>query len=57
MRGRLSGLCQPTFVLDIPGGYGKAPVGPCYLEPGEDGDWVEDPWGGRHRYPPKAAVG
>jgi lysine 2,3-aminomutase len=32
LRGRLSGLCQPEYVLDIPGGYGKAPVGPNYLE-------------------------
>src|ERR1700754_3479432 len=32
LRGRLSGLCQPDYVLDIPGGYGKAPVGPVYLE-------------------------
>ena len=23
---RASGLCQPTFVLDIPGGHGKAPL-------------------------------
>ena len=28
LRGRVSGLCQPTYVLDIPGGYGKAPIGP-----------------------------
>ena len=48
IRGRLSGLCQPTYVLDIPGGHGKVPVGPGYLE---DGD-VEDPWGQRHAYPP-----
>jgi lysine 2,3-aminomutase len=47
LRGRVSGLCQPTYVLDIPGGHGKAPVGPCYLA-GED---VIDPNGGRHRYP------
>ena len=33
LRGRLSGLCQPEYVLDIPGGYGKAPVGPNYLQP------------------------
>lgn len=26
LRGRLSGLCQPTYVLDIPGGYGKVPI-------------------------------
>src|SRR5674476_1646269 len=31
LRGRLSGLCQPDYVLDIPGGHGKAPVGPNYL--------------------------
>ena len=26
MRGHISGLCQPTYVVDIPGGHGKAPV-------------------------------
>jgi lysine 2,3-aminomutase len=31
MRGPVSGLCQPTYVLDIPGGHGKVPVGPNYL--------------------------
>ena len=31
LRGRYSGLCQPTYVLDIPGGAGKVPVGPTYL--------------------------
>jgi lysine 2,3-aminomutase len=41
IRGRLSGLAQPTYVLDIPGGHGKVPVGPAYL----DGDAVEDPNG------------
>ena len=34
LQGSLSGLCQPTYVLDIPGGFGKAPVGPVYLEGG-----------------------
>jgi lysine 2,3-aminomutase len=57
LHGRLSGLCQPTYVLDIPGGHGKAPVGPCYLEQtsGSNGDAryaVEDYRGGRHAYPP-----
>ena len=32
LRGRTSGLCQPTYVLDIPGGHGKSPIGPNYLE-------------------------
>jgi lysine 2,3-aminomutase len=45
LRGRVSGLCQPTYVLDIPGGHGKVPVGPSYL--GEDGS-VTDPQGTRH---------
>ena len=31
LRGRVSGLCQPEYVLDIPGGHGKAPIGPNYL--------------------------
>ncbi len=31
LRGRVSGLCQPEYVLDIPGGAGKSPVGPNYL--------------------------
>lgn len=47
LRGRYSGLCQPTYVLDIPGGHGKSPVGPAYC----DGDSVADWQGGRHRYP------
>jgi lysine 2,3-aminomutase len=55
LRGRISGLCQPTYVLDLPGGYGKVPVGPCHAVPGkETGSWeVEDPEGGRHLYPPR----
>jgi lysine 2,3-aminomutase len=32
LRGRLSGLCLPSYVLDIPGGHGKSPIGPSYLE-------------------------
>ena len=47
LRGRLSGLCQPTYVLDIPGGAGKVPVGPCY----ETDGGVRDPRGGVHAYP------
>jgi lysine 2,3-aminomutase len=35
LRGRVSGLCQPEYVLDIPGGHGKAPVGPGYLSQDE----------------------
>jgi lysine 2,3-aminomutase len=49
MRGAVSGLCQPTYILDIPGGHGKVPVGPDYLS----NEGVEDPAGRRHAYPPK----
>lgn len=57
LRGRVSGLCQPDYVLDIPGGFGKVPIGPGYLH----ADGVEDYQGGRHAYPggpiPDAARG
>jgi lysine 2,3-aminomutase len=42
LRGRVTGLAWPTYVLDIPGGYGKVPIGPDYLEPD---DRVRDPSG------------
>ncbi len=48
LRGDLSGLCQPLYVLDIPGGHGKVPVGPSYLS--ADGTRVEDPRGELHEY-------
>jgi len=55
LRGDYSGLCQPTYVLDIPGGHGKSPIGPNYLEAlGEARYLVEDFRGGRHGYPPAA---
>jgi lysine 2,3-aminomutase len=57
LRGRLSGLCQPTYVLDIPGGHGKSPIGPTYIARANDGERfiVEDFNGGRHAYPPPPA--
>ncbi|MGF1463104.1 MAG: lysine-2,3-aminomutase-like protein [Maricaulaceae bacterium] len=39
LHGRASGLCQPTYVLDIPGGQCKAPIGPCYARKVDD-EWV-----------------
>jgi lysine 2,3-aminomutase len=41
LRGRVTGLAWPTYVLDIPGGHGKVPIGPDYLET----DGVRDPAG------------
>jgi lysine 2,3-aminomutase len=48
LRQRLSGLALPTYVLDIPGGFGKVPVGPTYLD-GVDESFVTDPSGMLHR--------
>ncbi|MGZ5877404.1 MAG: lysine-2,3-aminomutase-like protein [Bradyrhizobium sp.] len=64
LRGRVSGLCQPEYVLDIPGGHGKAPVGPNYLspadsfsrereQPAETRYRIIDYCGDVHLYPPK----
>lgn len=55
LRRRASGLCQPTYVLDIPGGYGKVPIGPCWLRRNGAGDrWqAEDAAGVGHAYPPR----
>jgi lysine 2,3-aminomutase len=52
LRGRLSGLCQPTYVLDIPGGHGKSPIGPNYVCQDGTSLKVEDFQGNRHCYPP-----
>ena len=52
LRGRYSGLCQPTYVLDIPGGHGKVPIGPGYLRDAGGQMLVEDPAGEPHAYPP-----
>jgi lysine 2,3-aminomutase len=58
LRGRVSGLCQPDYMLDIPGGHGKAPVGPDYLalerEAGAESRYrVVDYCGDVHVYPPE----
>jgi lysine 2,3-aminomutase len=58
LRGRVSGLCQPEYVIDIPGGHGKVPVGPNYLSrDGTDGRdaaryRITDYCGEVHAYPP-----
>lgn len=51
LRGRLTGIGQPLYVLDIPGGHGKVPVGPGYLREDGLGGWiVTDPQGREHPY-------
>jgi lysine 2,3-aminomutase len=60
LHGRLSGLCQPTYVLDIPGGHGKSPIAPTYVRrvpsvEDEERFEIEDFNGERHLYPPAPA--
>lgn len=51
LRGNLSGLCQPHYVLDIPGGFGKALIGRSAIEPAGEGRYrVRDYRGGVHDY-------
>ncbi|RFB80151.1 lysine-2,3-aminomutase-like protein [Methylovirgula sp. 4M-Z18] len=59
LQGRLSGLAMPTYVLDIPGGHGKSPIGPGYVSDyavGADGAErfrIADFHGEMHVYPPR----
>jgi lysine 2,3-aminomutase len=53
LRGRISGLCQPTYILDIPGGHGKAAIGPDAIRLENAGCYtVSDFKGVEHTYPP-----
>jgi lysine 2,3-aminomutase len=53
LRGHFSGLCQPTYVLDLPGGHGKVPLDTSACEGlGEGRHRLTDFRGRRHLYPP-----
>ncbi|WP_413710510.1 lysine-2,3-aminomutase-like protein [Rhizobium sp. Rhizsp82] len=53
LRGRISGLCQPAYILDIPGGHGKTVISESGLRKTADGCFsVSDYRGGEHVYPP-----
>jgi lysine 2,3-aminomutase len=46
LRRRLSGLALPAYMLDIPGGRGKVPIAPAYIEARQGGGYeVTDPRG------------
>lgn len=52
LRARVSGLCMPLYVLDIPGGHGKVPVGPVYATATDSGSYtIMDEAGDAHNYP------
>jgi lysine 2,3-aminomutase len=54
LQNRLSGLCMPSYMLDIPGGYGKVPIALNYLQELESSAYlVEDTKGINHHYPPQ----
>ncbi len=51
LRGRVTGLAWPTYVLDIPGGHGKMPLMPSYIKEASAGCYlVEDYQGTKHEY-------
>ena len=52
LRGHLTGLAWPTYVLDIPGGLGKVPVDSGFVQRGAaPGEWVlKSPFGSVVRY-------
>lgn len=56
LRGRMSGLAWPTYVLDVPGGGGKAPLGPDFLVDAPRGIAVQAPLGGTVALPDQAAA-
>ena len=55
LRGRVTGLAWPTYVLDIPGGHGKVPLGPDYLDLASGR--VRDPSGISRSLAPATAAG
>ncbi|MDP2205583.1 MAG: lysine-2,3-aminomutase-like protein [Alphaproteobacteria bacterium] len=52
LQGRVSGIALPRYMLDIPGGHGKVPVEPRWIEPAVDGNGykLRDYRGGTHTY-------
>ncbi|MDI6837487.1 MAG: lysine-2,3-aminomutase-like protein [Rhizobiaceae bacterium] len=54
LRARLSGLCIPAYILDIPGGHGKVEISERALAGDPDAGYcVTDPQGKTHPYPVK----
>ncbi|WP_337997180.1 KamA family radical SAM protein [Oleispirillum naphthae] len=55
LRGGLSGLALPAYILDIPGGHGKVWATDAFVAPAADGGWnVRAPDGSLHPYPADA---
>ena len=54
LRAKLSGLAMPTYMLDIPGGFGKVPLESSNVERTASGWRVRDGRGVWHEYPPSS---
>jgi lysine 2,3-aminomutase len=54
LRARVSGVCVPRYVLDIPGGYAKVPLALSDVEKTDTGYRLRDHTGRWHRYPPES---
>lgn len=52
LRGYYSGICQPLYVIEIPGGYGKVPIQHNYIrnEKGDGNYCIEDYQGKNYHY-------
>lgn len=50
LRGRISGLCQPQYVIDIPGGHGKSPAGSNWVSASGNGYRIRDYTGSEHYF-------
>lgn len=51
LQGRLSGIAQPHYMLDIPGGHGKVPINGDYIEKIDEGTYrITNYQGGTHIY-------
>jgi len=51
LRAKLSGLAMPTYMLDIPGGFGKVPLESTNVERTATGHRIRDGRGNWHDYP------
>jgi lysine 2,3-aminomutase len=50
LRAQLSGLAMPTYMLDIPGGFGKVPLESANVEKTDGGHRIRDARGQWHNY-------
>jgi lysine 2,3-aminomutase len=55
LRARMSGLAQPTYVLDLPGGFGKVVLDSASVKKTDTGHRICDFKGVWHAYPPTSA--